>query len=166
VWLLIIAFLSVLFCNIEYDARENFMNFKKRTVGQQSRERVKIGSGSKKIIAVVHLAGDLSDISTPLHRGKKYTYMYTHVYVHTLTQISRRPSAATRNFVHERPEDWLVVNPISACGFEVVFPTRTSSSYHRCSRCQGFLGSSFFTLNNFPFGWTIRVHPTTVLSTI
>jgi hypothetical protein len=98
--------------------------------------------------------------------GKKYTYMCTHVYVHTPTQISRRPSAATRNFVHERPEDWLVVNPISACGFEVVFPTRTSSSYHRCSRCQGFLGSSFFTLNNFPFGWTIRVHPTTVLSTV
>lgn len=90
-------------------------------------------------------------------REKKNTH------THKRTYISHWPSAATRNFVHEYPEDWLVVNPISACGFEVVFPTRSSSFYHCCSRCQGLLGSSFFTLNNFPFGWTIRVHPTTVL---
>lgn len=155
-----------MFQNFRYNklSHENLVNLEKWNKMAKSENENRI----EEIIAVVHLTGDLSGISLLLFPSaeKKNTHPHTCTYIHANIHISRRPSTATRNFVHERPEDWLVVNPISACGFEVVFPTRSSSSYHRCSRCQGLLGSSFFTLNNFPFGWTIRVHPTSALPTV
>lgn len=78
------------------------MNFRNKKRLDKSAVAKK-SENEREVIAVVHLAGDLSGIYSSLHGEKIHLHIRT--YIHTLTEISRRPSTATRNFVHEHPKD-------------------------------------------------------------